>query len=443
MLRSCHWLVFVFAGAICGISAFAAGAQDGVWIAKTPMPVPRSHVTAAGIEGQLYVAGGINTPASGFSPLDLLELYDPVMDTWTTRAPMSDARDAAGSAVIGNKLYVAGGQSVSGDTATLEVYDPTTDSWTTKASMPTPRRWPAVEAIDGLLYVVGGIMDIPGPFTVFTTLEVYDPTSDTWTARAPLPTPLHSMASGVIDGKLYLAGGFNVSDEAVATLLVYDPATNTWTEKSPMPTARGFPAGAVLDDQLYVVTGIAGFNSLPLQAVEAYDPATDTWRTDAPIPTGRDRLGEVGVIDDRIYVAGGWNPCFGCDIATLEVFEPASLVTEVSIDIRPGSSVNSINPINPKSNGVIPVAILSTNSFDATTVDPLTVRFGSKGAQEAHHMGHIEDVNHDQQPDLVLHFRTRATGIKCGDMSASLMGATLDGDLIEGTDAIRTVGCKP
>jgi N-acetylneuraminic acid mutarotase len=437
MLRSCRLLICTFTSLMCGLSALAANAQDGVWVTKKPMPVPRSHVMAAGIEGKLYVAGGINTPASGFSPLDLLELYDPVADTWTTRAPMSDARDAAGSAVIGNKLYVAGGQSVSGDTATLEVYDPTTDSWTTKASMPTPRRWPAVETIGGLLYVVGGIMDIPGPVTVFSTLEVYDPTSDTWTVKAPLPTPLHSMASGVIDGKLYLAGGFNVSDEAVATLLVYDPATNTWTEKSPMPTARGFPAGAVLDDQLYVVTGIAGFNSPPLQTVEAYDPATDTWRTDAPIPTGRDRLGEVGVIDGRIYVAGGWNPCFGCDIATLEVFEPASLVIKVSIDIRPGSPVNSINL---KSNGVIPVAILTTNSFDATTVDPLTVRLGPTGAEEAHHTGHIADVNHDQRPDLVLHFRTRATGIKRGDLSASLMGATLDGDLIEGTDAIRTVG---
>lgn len=99
------------------------------------------------------------------------------------------------------------------------------------------------------------------------------------------------MASGVIDGKLYLAGGFNVADEAVATLLVYDPATNTWAEKSPMTTARGFPAGAVLNDQFYVVTGIASFNSPPLQTVEVYDPTADEWRAESPIPTGRDPFG--------------------------------------------------------------------------------------------------------------------------------------------------------
>ena len=437
MLRRIRELVCMFAALICGIAPVVADAQGGIWVTKTPMPVPRSSVMAASIEGKLYVAGGINTPVSGFTPLDLLELYDPVTDTWITKAPMHDARDAAGSAVIGNKLYVAGGQSAAGDTATLEVYDPLTDTWTTKASMPTARRWPSVEAIGGQLYVVGGTQDIPGPVSVFATLEVYDPVTDTWTTKASLPAPRHSMASAVIDGKLYLAGGFNVADESVATLLVYDPDTNTWAEKSPMPTARGFPAGAVLDGEFYVITGIASFNSPALQTVEVYDPTRDEWRDEAPIPTGRDRLGEVGVIDRKIYVAGGWNPCFGCDIATLEVFKLEAIA--VSLDIKPSSSRNSINP---KSNGVIPVAILTTNSFDATTIDPLTVRFGPKAAKEAHNTGHIKDVNHDGNSDLILHFKTRATGIKCGDISASLTGATFNGDHIEGTDIITTVGCK-
>jgi uncharacterized delta-60 repeat protein len=113
--------------------------------------------------------------------------------------------------------------------------------------------------------------------------------------------------------------------------------------------------------------------------------------------------------------------------------------TAVKIDINPGSSPNSINP---KSNGVIPVAILTTDTFDATTIDPLSVRFGPKGAKEAHNKGHIEDVNHDGEPDLVLHFKTQATGIRCGDTSAALTGETFDRDLIQGSDAIKTVGCN-
>jgi hypothetical protein len=98
--------------------------------------------------------------------------------------------------------------------------------------------------------------------------------------------------------------------------------------------------------------------------------------------------------------------------------------------------------INPNSKGVTPVAILTTDTFDATTVDPLSVKFGPKGAIEAHGQGHIEDANGDGRLDLVLHFKTQDTGIKCGDTSASLTGTALSGQLIEGSDSIQTVGCK-
>jgi hypothetical protein len=112
---------------------------------------------------------------------------------------------------------------------------------------------------------------------------------------------------------------------------------------------------------------------------------------------------------------------------------------EVLIDIKPGSFPNSINP---RSNGVIPVAILTTPSFDATLVDPLSVQFGPAEATEAHGRGHIEDVDGDGDLDLVLHFRTQETGIQCGDTEASLTGETFDGYSFTGTDSIRTVGCR-
>ena len=90
---------------------------------------------------------------------------------------------------------------------------------------------------------------------------------------------------------------------------------------------------------------------------------------------------------------------------------------------------------------MISVAILTTEDFDATTVDPLSVEFGPNGATEAHNRGHIEDVDGDGDDDMVLHFRTQETGIQCGDTSASLTGQTFDGTPIEGSDAIQTVGC--
>jgi hypothetical protein len=108
------------------------------------------------------------------------------------------------------------------------------------------------------------------------------------------------------------------------------------------------------------------------------------------------------------------------------------------VDIKPGSDPNSINP---KSKGVIPVAVLTTDDFDAMTVDPLSVEFGPSGAKETHGKGHIEDVDGDGDQDMVLHFKTQQTGIQCGDSEASLTGKTTSGEDITGTDGIQTVGC--
>jgi hypothetical protein len=116
----------------------------------------------------------------------------------------------------------------------------------------------------------------------------------------------------------------------------------------------------------------------------------------------------------------------------------STATTQVIIDIKPGSDPNSINP---KSKGVIPVAIITTDTFDATTVDPLSVKFGPNGAKEAHNRGHIEDVDGDGDDDMVLHFRTQETGIQCGDTEAELTGTTVDGQQVEGSDSIQTVGC--
>ena len=107
---------------------------------------------------------------------------------------------------------------------------------------------------------------------------------------------------------------------------------------------------------------------------------------------------------------------------------------EVEIDIKPGSFPNSINP---NSKGIIPVAILTTADFDATTVDAETVRFGPAGAEATHWA--LKDVDKDGDIDMILHFRTQNTGIKAGDTEAELTGKTIDGTGIHGSDSVRTV----
>lgn len=112
----------------------------------------------------------------------------------------------------------------------------------------------------------------------------------------------------------------------------------------------------------------------------------------------------------------------------------------VEVDIKPGSDPNSINL---GSNGKVPVAILSSETFDATTVDPYSVTLAGatvavKGKAETP-MASVEDVNEDGLDDLVVHVNTQALELTEGDVIAILEGETYDGMLIVGEDTIRVV----
>ena len=111
-----------------------------------------------------------------------------------------------------------------------------------------------------------------------------------------------------------------------------------------------------------------------------------------------------------------------------------NVIQLVDVDIKQGSNPNLINL---KSNGVIPLAILTTPGFDAAQVDPSSVRFGPNQAKETHNKGHLEDVDGDGDTDLVLHFRIQETGIKDTDTQACLTGITLSGVPIQGCNSIQ------
>ena len=111
----------------------------------------------------------------------------------------------------------------------------------------------------------------------------------------------------------------------------------------------------------------------------------------------------------------------------------------VDIDIKPGSDPNAINP---KSRGKIPVAILSTTDFDATSqVDKSSLTFGRTGDEDSLSKctKSNEDVNGDGLDDVVCHFNTQDTGFQQGDTEGIVKGNTLNGVPIEGKDSVRIV----
>ena len=121
------------------------------------------------------------------------------------------------------------------------------------------------------------------------------------------------------------------------------------------------------------------------------------------------------------------------------VFEPGDVGVPVPIDIKPDSSTNSINL---GSNGVVPVAIFSTATFDATEVDPLSVSLASAPVKlrgKGVPMFTIKDVNADGRPDMLVHVDTSTLALSTASVGAVLKGMTVGGVAIIGTDAVSIV----
>jgi len=150
-------------------------------------------------------------------------------------------------------------------------------------------------------------------------------------------------------------------------------------------------------------------------------------------PTGDLYLGGVGY---GLYDGGYWGPIGGGRLDWPFQTVVGWPYQHVEISVKPGSDPA---PINTRTDAAIPVAILTTADFQASAVDPETVRFGVTGMEAVAFNWAMEDVDADGDLDLMLHFRTQATRLQYGDIAASLRGYTFDGLEIRGSSAIKTV----
>jgi hypothetical protein len=258
------------------------------------------------------------------STLDLVEIFGnpsnvahgtttaPSCDCWTNKAFMPTPRYSPGVADVNGTLYALGGSQGYGRFPTaVEAYDPTSDTWTTRAPMPAGRNGVGgVAVVNGILYAVGG-----------QTVDAYDPATDTWTTKAPMPTPRSSFGVAAVNGILYAVGGADVNSPGLTTLEAYDPATDTWTTKAPMPTGRHFLGVAAVNGVLYAVGGRNGL--IYVDVLEAYDPVTDTWTTKAPMPTALSSVGAAALdgllyAEERVGGNGRSNP------RPLRAYDPAT-----------------------------------------------------------------------------------------------------------------------
>jgi len=329
----------------------------------------RSGATAAESGGKLYVIGG--QANGGTAPSKLVEAYDPVANTWTAVAGLGTARWYAGAAAIAGKLYVVGGCAnavCSSNVATVEVYDPsaTTPAWTTVSNTGlTPRNNVATGVIGGKLYVAGGYDNSGNPSNV---LEVYDPASNTWSSLAAMPGILQPTGAA-INGKFYVLG----ASSAFAT---YDPGSNSWTNLTGINAFGG--GAAALNNILYVVVG---------QSVFAYNPTSNTWTTKNNLGTARSLPWPV-TIGNLFYVAG--DGAAG-QISTLEGFAPdevswaSSNTNQATVDqsgnataMAPGTvQITATSLSTPAINGQAPLTVIQTATLSSVTLNPNSVLGGA------------------------------------------------------------------
>lgn len=214
----------------------------------------------------------------------------------------------------------------------MHVYDPATDRWSTGPEIPADRRRGGAGAVvhDGQIYVVAGIRNGHTDGHV-AWLDAFDPRTGEWRRLADAPRTRDHFQVGVIDGKLYAAGGRRSSaatgqpfELTVPEVDVYDFRTGRWSTlptSANLPTPRAGSTTAVLNGRLLVLGGESGAQQAAHAEVEAYDPGTGRWTTLAPLIEGRHATQAV-VHDGRLYVAAGSRTRGATEISSQEVYTP-------------------------------------------------------------------------------------------------------------------------
>ena len=284
------------------------------------MPTFRRDLAASAVNGMIYAFGGHN----GNERLTTVEIYNPAADTWKKGADMSAPRSQFATAAVDGKIYLFGGFSVverrgkkiEKTMAIVEVYDPAADAWEQKGKALTARTRMGASVVNGKVYITGGYRNTGGGAD---HLEIYDPATDTWQNGAKLFEARWLLTSAAVNGKVYIFGGF-VKPRLLEVVEEYDPATNQWSKKADLPNPRQelSHSSPVVDGKVYVMGG----NDLngTLASVDVYDAATDTWEKGKKMPTIRESLATVQV-KGKIYAIGGWGPG-GKLLATVEEFTP-------------------------------------------------------------------------------------------------------------------------
>ncbi|MGH2753738.1 MAG: malectin domain-containing carbohydrate-binding protein, partial [Actinomycetota bacterium] len=223
------------------------------WTTVGQMPEALDHIQAVAIGTKIYLIGGLNNwPADDSANV---YIYDTETDDFTEGAPMPNARErgAGGVAVHNGKIYYAGGLHDGAAVNWFDVYDPVTDDWSALSDMPNGRDHFQAAVLNGKFYAIGGRNQAINAFV--NVNQAYDFSTGQWAAGlAPLPTARGGFATAVLGDEIIVMGGEG-GGKVFSEVEAYKPSTNTWRSLAPMTTARHGIQAAVCNDGIYLAAG--------------------------------------------------------------------------------------------------------------------------------------------------------------------------------------------
>lgn len=247
-----------------------------------------------------------------------------VGDLWVSVAPLPTPVMFTGATVVQRKIYLAGGDSsgccASIPTDALQVYDPDTDAWVAKAPMPTARRGPGLTAIGNHVYAIGGDLGGPGGYAPSAHVERYDVAANTWISLPPLPTGRGSPVVAAVGGRIFVLGGWSGAQVASTAVDIYNPQMKNWRSGAPMPMGY-WEYSVVLTGSKILLIGshVSNFDH-----VWEYDTVKDAWTSKAPLQYGvRGSASATVSKGGPVYTFGGTDT--GCNNpAKVEKYDPAA-----------------------------------------------------------------------------------------------------------------------
>ncbi len=305
--------IYVFGG-ISGTNACNTVEQydtsTGKWSSRAPMPGNAAEARTAVINGMIYIVDGFQNYAGPNNDSNNVYIYNPASNVWTTTKHDIGRIDHQ-VAVVNGKLYIIGGRENNGRTMTptVEMYDPNTNTWVRKASMNTARAYFSVEVVNGKIYAFGGCSSNSSKVYELNTAEQYDPETDTWTFIEPMNLGRHYHKSVVLNNKIYIIGGQTSNSGNTGyvdsnRVDEYDPSTNTWTTKAPLNNGRYWYELVVYNGTIYCIGGRSNTSAKAISVVEKYDPKTNTWEVKNPMIEGRWCFAAC-ISNNAIYAIGG------------------------------------------------------------------------------------------------------------------------------------------